>query len=107
MAPLFVQKKKEEGSMVAKRALSHAERRREGTKLLGLSDEFNFDDLKAPWQRTTKARQDEEEQDEEMEEDEGVPMKSARFDNGELQSLGCPANANPAKQVIVDRTRFL
>lgn len=99
MAPLWKQKKKQEGIGVSKRARSHAERRRNAIVSMGLNKATNFDALKAPWDRDFRdLAKDDDEENWEDGDDSLVQqaVKTTRSFSAELQKLGVPGTSNPA-----------
>jgi hypothetical protein len=99
MAPLWLQKKTEEGALALRRARSAKERSRLSAEDIGLQNRtFEFDKwLTNPYERSTQELEKELDKDSEGEDDEG--FTSTRLPVGELQKLQCPANSEPAKKV--------
>ena len=93
MAPLWKQKKLQEGDAVSKRALSASERRKRDAEALGCDGEFDFNrNLKAPWARSTGS---------ELESAVNMTVadlglkKTSRFCNVDFQKMEVTATSDP------------
>jgi hypothetical protein len=93
MAPLWKQKKLQEGDSVSKRALSASERRKRDAEAMGCGGEFDFDKtLQAPWVHSTGS---ELESAVEMAVADKGHKKTSRFCNVDFQKMEVTATSDP------------
>jgi hypothetical protein len=93
MAPLWKQKKTQEGDSVSKRALSASERRKRDAESLGCDGTFEFDrSLQAPWARSTGS---ELEGAVDMAVADLGHKKTSRFCNVDFQKMEVAATSDP------------
>lgn len=98
MAPLWQQKKKEQGAIVGSRARSAAERARHAAAVLKLGETFEFDRwLTNPYGQSELERELDEDAEGEGENEDGI--HTTRLPVAMLQKMQCPANSVPARKV--------